>query len=292
MRFPFVTFARLALAVIVNAVNVSAQTPANQRDAPVPSGFAILDDAFWQGPWVFRQRGTQRAEWPRLHVSMGAASGGPVPIRLDDGSTGTLRVDSRPCGASDNCEPFDCGCPLDDESFWIEVANAAGQRVARLHLWAAYGTFDIVPIDLVDGAGDELVIVRIPAHSAPPIGPDLKIWKPGPTAPIVLAEPLRVAGYLTTAGGGAIPCARWRVRLLVDPAAAKPRAIQLQADLAASVDSSDPASICRLDREGTDAATALKRGELLRLQGARYRFRAERGVAADFMRAAPRDGGR
>lgn len=39
-----------------------------------------------------------------------------------------------------------------------------------MHLWAAYGMFDIVPVNLVDGPGDELVIVRVPLHESPPIG--------------------------------------------------------------------------------------------------------------------------
>jgi hypothetical protein len=41
----------------------------------------------------------------------------------------------------------------------------------------AYGKFQIVPVDLVDGVGDELVVVRVPNHSSPPIRCDMKIWK-------------------------------------------------------------------------------------------------------------------
>ena len=54
--------------------------------------------------------------------------------------------------------------------------------------------FDLVPIDLVDGSGDELVIVRIPGHASPPLGIELRIWKLGATFPVDLVEPLRVAG--------------------------------------------------------------------------------------------------
>jgi hypothetical protein len=76
---------------------------------------------------------------PALHNTMGALTNRPLPIRLDDGTTGTVRVESRPCTAADDCEPFDCGCPLPYESYWIDVDDSVGRTVAHLHLWAVYG---------------------------------------------------------------------------------------------------------------------------------------------------------
>src|SRR5205814_1635360 len=151
--------------------------------------------------------------------------------------TGTLRVESEPCGSAGSCLP---------ESFRIDVEDEAGRTVAHLPLSAAYGVFDLVPIDLVDGPGDELVIVRIPGHASPPLGIELRIWKLGATVPVDLVEPLRVAGYLDTIER-AVPCVRWQVHLLLDPLAAKPRRISLVGEFAAEVDPSDPTWTCHLN---------------------------------------------
>ena len=95
--------------------------------------------------------------------------------------------------------PFDCGCPLErEDSYWIEVADGRGRAVARMHLWAAYGKFQIVRSISIDGPGDELLIVRVPAHSSPPAGYDLKIWKIGETKPVELGGSERVANPLIT----------------------------------------------------------------------------------------------
>ena len=74
-----------------------------------------------------------------------------MPIRLDDGSLGTRRVETRPCGAGEDCGPYDCGCPVEHDSYWIEITGADGRVVSRMHLWAAYGAFQVVPVDIVDG---------------------------------------------------------------------------------------------------------------------------------------------
>jgi hypothetical protein len=217
----------------------------------------------------------------RLHNSMGERVNGPVPFRLDDGSTGTLRVrsdPSEPCGsATDICLP---------EIFWIDIEDEAGRRVAHLRLWAAYGVFDLVPIDLVDGPGDELVIIRIPGHASPPLGIELRIWKLGATVPVDLAEPLRVAGYLDTIER-AVPCVRWLVHLLVDPLAAKPRRISLVGEFAVEVDPSDPTWSCHLNKQGANGAAALRGGENLSFSDGRYRLRASRGTTADLLRIEP-----
>jgi len=197
---------------------------------------------------------------PALDNSSGQLANGPVRIRLDDGTDGALRVESRPCGPSDDCAPFDCGCPLERDSYWIAVSDARGRSVARLHLWAAYGKFQIVPVDLIDGVGDELLIVRVPNHSSPPIGYDLKIWKLGPAKPIELGGSERVANLL---GTRPIGCARWRTFLSIDRTEAKPRSITLRTDFGST-------PCCRIAAEEADLVAGLRRSHVLR-------FDAERG---------------
>jgi hypothetical protein len=267
----------MALLLMVSA-SADGQVTASRRNSALPPGFRVLDDTFWEGPWVFSSVGSSPSALPRLHNSRGERVNGPVPFRLDDGSTGTLRVrsdPSEPCGsAADICLA---------EIFWIDIEDEAGGTVAHWRLSAAYGVFDLVPIDLVDGSGDELVIVRIPGHASPPLGIELRIWKLGATVPVDLVEPLRVAGYLDTVER-AVPCVRWRVHLLLDPLVGKPRRISLVGEFAVEVDPSDPTWSCHLNRRGANGAAALRRGENLRFSDGRYRLRANRGTTADLLR--------
>jgi hypothetical protein len=156
--------------------------------------------------------------------------------------------------------------------------------MARWRSGAVYGVFDLVPVDLVDGPGDELVLVRIITVSAPPSGLELQLWKLGLTAPVALVDPIRVTGYLGTTEG-AIPCARWRVRVLLDPLATKPRPIALAAEFAAYMNLSEPTfRACRLNSQGASGAAALRRGESLRFSDGRYRLSANLGTMADLLR--------
>jgi hypothetical protein len=145
---------------------------------------------------------------------------------------------------------------MQPDSYWIDAFNSKGQRKAHLHLWAAYGVFDVVPVDLIDGPGDELVIVRTPAHSSPPHPPDLKIWKIQSSRPRDLVVPSgqekRFAGRLDS-GDQAVFCANWRSLLFVNPDAPKPKPISLRVDLAAApggqLNSNGAAQWKRLNRE-------------------------------------------
>jgi hypothetical protein len=218
--------------VVIALVSMAPHTPAWQPPPTtpcteqIPAGLRPFDEVAWDGPWVLALQGPAARPMHALDNKR-ELTNGPIPIRLDSGKTGTLRIESRPCAASDDCEPFDCGCPLADESYWIHIRNAGGNQVARLHLWAAYGRFQIVPADLVDGPGDELIIARIHAHAAPPTGYDLKIWKIGAQKPIVLREKHLIANTLPPMP---IACARWRTRLFIDPAVSKPRPILLRTE--------------------------------------------------------------
>jgi hypothetical protein len=261
-------FVVVAIVAIVSVHTTGQQTGDNRLEPRMPAGFRAFDAAFWEGPWVSAQNGTTPKALPALHNTMGALTNGPLPIRLDDGSTGTVRIESRPCTAADHCEPFDCGCPLPYESYWIDVDDSVGRTVAHLHLWAAYGVFDVVAVDLVDGQGDELMIIRVPAHASPRVGPDLKIWKLAPTKPIDLVDPLAVAGWLGTTKG-AVSCAGWRTSLSVNLMGAKPRPIALQGEFAAMTDWQP----CDLNRQGSGRVATLKRGQVLHFQGGKYRLR-------------------
>jgi hypothetical protein len=165
---------RLTVATFLLTTEVMSAT--SQRPEPEPGTcprvlFDGVNARGWEGPWVFSRGGSNPVPFPAIaHRSM-ELTDGPIPIRLDDGSIGTLRTESRECVPGDDCEPYDCGCTGGAvESVWIEVRNLADQLVTRMHLWASYGDYQIVPVDLVDGPGDELMIFRIPNHASPPIG--------------------------------------------------------------------------------------------------------------------------
>ena len=229
------------------------QSPAEACKEAVPAGFIPLSAMFWDGPWAFDAGLPAEPPLNALDNSRSQSKNGPLRIRLDDGTEGSLRVEARVCGAAEVCAPIDCGCPLADESYWIDVTNAQGSVVAHMNLWAAYGMFQVIPVDLVDGPGDELLIVRVPAHAAPPIGYDLKIWKIGATRPVVLADGERVAGSMVTEP---IACARWRTRLFVDRSAPKPRAIALRTEIGS-------AGCCRIANEDTTRVAGLRRDRTL-----------------------------
>jgi len=274
IRFRHTTSIAVIALALTGSANAFGQATPGRRTSRVPPGFHVLDDSFWKGPWVFSALNRSRIALPRLHNSFSEGELGPVPFRLDDGSTGTLRVESEGCNS-----PSDCA----SEGFTIAVDDANGRSVARFPFWAAYRDFDVVPVDLVGGIGDELLLIRRPAHAAPPFGPVLRIWKLGATAPVDLVESFSVAGYLATIGG-AIPCARWQIRLLVDPLADKPRPISMAGEFAADVSSSDPMWTCRLNRQGADGAAALRRGESLSFSDGQYRLRDTSGTRADLLR--------
>jgi hypothetical protein len=131
----------------------------------------------------------------------------------------------------------------------------------------------VVPIDLIDGPGDELSIVRRPQHASPPHGPDLKIWKLNTGRAADLLGPPQewfdVAGYIATIEGAG-PCVRWQTRLLVDLGMAKPRSIRLLPDFAAD-DFSE--SGCHLSDEGGKKVAALKADRQLQFADGKYRLR-------------------
>lgn len=203
--------------------------------ANAPTLVVRSSDDIWNRPWVFETVGTQKSALAALESTHGARQRlGPIPIRLEDGSIGTIRVEAGPCGPQASCTGprVDCGCFYDD-SYWILIVDSRGLQIKRLHFWAAYGLFQIVPLDLTGGRGDELLIFRVPTHAAPPVGYDIKIWEIGQAAPRDLANSEHVAGHLP-AIKMAVSCVFWKTTFLVDPKEAKPRPLTLQIEVSVS----------------------------------------------------------
>jgi hypothetical protein len=236
-----------SIAVIHLAIVAAADVRARQR---VPEGFRKLTEDFWDSPWVFDQRGRALR---RLESSRGQLRNRSLSMRLDDGSQAILQVHSK--------DDEQSGCTAKGECYWVEVTDRQGKILARRPLWATYGRFDIVPADLVDGPGDELIIITIPTRSSPPAGYEINIWKIGETKPVELIEPLRLAGVFAS---NLIGCARWRSRVIVDATSSKPRAVTLRSEFAATASGYFEGAVCRLHEEEFERLTTLKRDQVLR----------------------------
>jgi hypothetical protein len=171
-----------------------------------------------------------------------------------------------PAGAApDECSPRDCGCISPGESYFIVATNSSGAVVSRLHLWAAYNDFEVVPVDLIDGPGDELVVVRTVAHGSPRMGNDLKIWKLGEGQPSELLQPDFSVGAPTSTFPFA--CVFWRTDAVVDLSQPKPRSIQLRG----RVDYRPPCCL-ESDDDVQELRTVL-RGQVLRFTNDTYSVR-------------------
>jgi hypothetical protein len=193
----------------------------------------------WDEPWVFAasdSRSTPLVAIDSIHGINGHF--GSVPIRLADGRTGSMSVDAGPCGPLDACigSRDDCGC-MQNDSYWIRIADIRGRTIRRLHFWAAYGRFQIVPVDILEGPGNELLIFRMHARAVPPTGYDIKIWEIHQDATRDFASEEQVAGQLP-AVKMAVPCVYWKTRFTVDTAGSKPRPLRLRIDVRASADCS------------------------------------------------------
>ena len=129
-------------------------------------------------------------------------------------------------------------------------------------MWAAYGTFEIVPLDLVDGPGDELMIVRVPGRSAPPNRHDLKILKVAAGRLVDLVAPVRIAGNLA---GTPMVCGQWRSRVAVDSQDRKRRPLLIRNEVIVP-------DGCRLDDAGR-ANTLRKEHRQLVFTAGRYQQR-------------------
>ena len=217
-----------------------------QRDQP----------RFGSGPWVLLEKGGGAA--PAPSAGFAGTLFGPRNLRLDSGSTATFRVQHQPCLKPEDCDAPDCGCHGADR-YRLSIADDTGALVATTLLWAAYGTFDVIPVDLVDGPGDELLIVRSLGRSSPPNGMDLKILRIEGTQLRELLATHQIAGNFS---GRPMVCGQWRSRVVIDAEARKPRPIRLDNEIIV-------AAGCTLDAPA-DADEMRRRSTTLGLQGGRY----------------------
>ena len=211
---------------------------------PPPAGFATLDAVNRDGPWVFDARTRSPL------TAFGRQQS--IPVRLDDGATAVGRILEAPCGREETCDPVDCGC-LRIDRHRLEVAGARGD-VRRADFWLPYGEVTIVPVDLVGGAGDELVVIRIPGRSAPPAGHEVKIWRLDGPAPRDLGPGIQIAGRFVTTPIG---CAQWRRSVSIDVRAPKPRSLSMTAMLGAT-------GCCVFDDDEQNRLEAVRRPALIK----------------------------
>lgn len=209
---------------------VVSQNKAKDCKEPLPKGFKSSDEVSWNGPWIFDK-------WPggwkalsEIDNSHGNLRNNPIKIRLDDDTWGTMKVEQRNCRRGEDCSPYDCGC-FNDDSYWIHVKDAAGKKIGDYHLWAAYGDFEIIPVDLVDGPGDELIIIRNENRGSPPLGRQLLIWKLGGKKPLEL---MTDKDFFIASWFNGCCCSSWRDTLYVQEAS-KPRDLILKKTIGAEL---------------------------------------------------------
>jgi hypothetical protein len=191
--------------------SVVSQNKDKDCNEPLPKGFKSLGEVSWNGPWVFEKFPGGWKALSEVDNSRGYLKHNPIKVRLDDDTWGTLNVEKRDCQLGDDCSPYDCGC-FKYDSYWIHIRNAEGKGISDYHLWAAYGGFEIIPIDLVDGPGDELIIIRIPNRGSPSVGRQLRIWKIGGKKPIELMSDM---DFLVASWLNGCCCSIWRDTLYI-----------------------------------------------------------------------------
>ena len=201
----------------------------------------------------------------------------PLDFHFDDGSVGRVAVERRACESSDGCAPGDCG---NDDNALIQVKNSAGQRVATWLRCAAYGNFSLVPVDLIDGPGDELIFLYRYGRSSPPRGVDLTMWSLRSSQPESISDTIRVADYVSTACG-AVACVWWQMRLVVGENSRRPRRITLRAAF-------EPfnGSMANLDRLGRREAAALGATPVLVYRDGRYRVEQTNSTGRQLLKGA------
>src|SRR4029450_6942914 len=123
---------RPILLVIAAAVMFAAagsalisSPPGQTREQLSGASSAIPERDVWKDSWVFETRGTERRPLAALRQYFHESRQiGPIPIRLENGTLGTLSVAAGPCGPQDTCTGprHDCGC-FENDSYWIRIAD-------------------------------------------------------------------------------------------------------------------------------------------------------------------------
>jgi hypothetical protein len=178
----------------------------------------------WSGPWIFQTTAPKRTPFPWVGERLSSYPVHPtrsetVSVRFDNSKTGALHIESGPCVLPDSCGLVD-GFP--DESYWLITTDLSHRALSRLHFWAAYGVVEMVPADLIDGPGDELLVIRTPAHASPSAGFFLEIWKLGAARPVELSDRIDVGTWISGLW------MNWRANLLIDLTKPKPRSIEIR----------------------------------------------------------------
>ncbi len=226
--------ARLLAIVAVGVRVVAAQSQGARPpcDDPIPAGFVDQARVSWSGPWVFRPRSQSQDALPWVGERPADRSGArpksaTVAIHFDDGRAGLLRIEQRDCMSGEPCASDDCcSASLNPyDSHWLIASDESGKQVFREHFWAPYELVEVVPVDLVDGPGDEVIIVRTWAHASPSVGFALEVWKVGGARPIDLSGRVIVGTWIT------FPFTNWRANLVIDTAQVKPRSIEMSRQL-------------------------------------------------------------
>jgi len=215
------------------------------------SGFGI------EGPWVFNGRVQPADPLRSWRSNYGMPAERMMPIHLDDGSLGAMIPEPRPCGTAKTCKY------PDSDHYWIKSVDAKGREIAHIVLEAAYATFEVVPVDLVGGPGDELMIFYNRGHSSPPTGYDLQIWSAGRAGARRISNIERASHSLNTLP---FACAFQRRLFTVDRADVKPRPITIRPMIGA-----DP--MCTLPLEGQTETEEMRRSSVLEFHNGKYTLR-------------------
>jgi hypothetical protein len=219
-RYAIILLMILSVIVSIPAFLQTQDDPCKHR---LPQAFKTIKQISSEAPWVFEESSRGWQAMNELNNSRGEFKVGPISIRLDDGSQGTVSAEQAPCKRGQTCSPFDCAC-FEVDSYWIHVRGTEGKKVADLHFWAAYDYFRVVPVDLVDGPGDELLIFTINGRGSPRGDDVMQVWKLG-GKPVPLADLIPVSGKFSY-------CVPWRDRVYVSNSV-KPHKLILKRDVAA-----------------------------------------------------------
>ena len=241
---------------------LGAQAASTLQKPADASALVNMHRNFWESPWVWSESQSGVSPLPAIDGQFGQLTTPSLPFHFDDGSVGHVAVETRACTSSDGCAPGDCGMR---DSVLIQVLDSSGRRVATWLRCAAYGAFSLVPVDLIEGSGDELIFVYRHGRSSPPHGLDLAMWSVRSNQPERISDTIRVADYLSTACG-AVACVRWQTRLVLDQRARGPRMITLRAAF-----ESVNGRMENVDRPGRREAAALRAAPSLVYRDGRYR---------------------
>lgn len=229
----YVTFLLLIFSLALSAP-ILLRSQNDPCKHPLPRGFKTIKQISQNAHPVFEMTSNNWQAVNGLNNLHGDPKIGPMAIRLDDGSQGTLTAQQKACKPGEACSPFDCGC-FEVDSYWIHVKDAGGRKVANLQFWAPYGLFQILPVDLVDGPGQELLIFTLFQRGSGVRDEVMQIWKLG-KKPVPLADLIHVSGTYSY-------CVPWRDKVYVSTSM-KPCKLIIRRDVAA-----DP---CCVDKVGYD----------------------------------------